>query len=164
MLAVNLAIKGISLIINEIDNYINRLDIAKEKFAETENELNSINNEIESIGSKIKELESMGTLSLTDKEELERLREENKELAIRKKYLEDLKRQESEDIVQYAKEKMNYNYGRETSKEDIDAYKKYLDNPEAYGSSYYEDDALTIKLLSMKNTKSKRKKLLNLAI
>lgn len=99
----------------------------------------------------------MGTLSLTDKEELERLREENRELAIRKKYLEDIKAQESEDVVQYAKEKMDYNYGRETSREDIDAYKKYMDNPEAYDGTYYEDDALTIKIAQYEKYQEQRK-------
>lgn len=146
MLAINLAVKGISLLIGEVDKYINRLDIARDALSETEGELNSVDSEIANIGARIKELESMGTLSLTDKEELERLREENRELAIRKKYLEDIKAQESEDVVQYAKEKMDYKYGDTTSREDIDAYKQYMKNPEAYNGTYYESDALTIKL------------------
>ena len=146
MLAINLAVKGISLLIGEVDKYINRLDIARDALSETECELNSVDSEIANIGARIKELESMGTLSLTDKEELERLREENRELAIRKKYLEDIKAQESEDVVQYAKEKMDYKYGDTTSREDIDAYKQYMKNPEAYNGTYYESDALTIKL------------------
>lgn len=148
---------AISYVIKEINNYINRLDIAKDKLSETTSELESVESEIDSISSKIKDLESSGPLSLTDKEELERLKEENAELEKRKQYLEMQKQEEDKDVVQYAKEKMDYNYGRETSREDIDAYKKYMDNPEEYGGTYYEDDALTIKIAQYEKYKEQRK-------
>lgn len=148
---------ALSYVIKEINDYINRLDIAKDKLSETTSELESVESEIDSISSKIKDLESSGPLSLTDKEELERLKEENAELEKRKQYLEIQKQEESKDVVQYAKEKMDYNYGRETSREDIDAYKKYMDNPEAYGGTYYEDDALTIKIAQYEKYKEQRK-------
>ena len=159
-LASTLIVNGISWVIKQIDDYINRLDIAKEKLSETEDELGSVDSEIVDITARIKELESIGTLSLTDKEELERLREENKELAIRKKYLEDIKAQESEDVVQYTKEKVRGNYGETTSREDIDAYKGYMDNPEAYGSQYYESDVLTIKIAQYEKYQELRKQAL----
>lgn len=154
---VSLAMKGISLLINKINDYINRLDIAKDKLSETTSELKSVESEIDSVSSKIKDLESSGPLSLTDKEELKRLKEENAELEKRQQYLEKQKKAESEKVVQYAKEKMDYNYGRETSREDIDAYKKYMDNPEAYDGTYYEDDALTIKIAQYEKYKEQRK-------
>lgn len=156
-MAISAISAALSYVIKEINDYINRLDIAKDKLSETTSELESVESEIDSISSKIKDLESSGPLSLTDKEELERLKEENAELEKRQQYLEKQKKAESEKVIQYAKEKMDYNYGRETSREDIDAYKKYMDNPEAYSGTYYEDDALTIKIAQYEKYKELRK-------
>ena len=147
----------ISLASKAISDYINRLEISKEKLANTESELDSVNAEFEETVSKIKELESLGTPSLTDKEDLERLRAENKELAIRKKYLEDQKKLESEEVVKNAKEKMDYNYGRTTSRESIDAYKAYMDNPTLYTS---ETDITTIKIAQYEHYQELRKQAL----
>ena len=140
-----------------ISDYINRLEISKEKLAETESELDSVDSELKNITLKIKELESLEMPSLTDKEDLERLRAENKELAIRKKYLEDQKKLESEEVVQNAKEKMDYNYGRTTSRESIDAYKAYMDNPTLYTS---ETDTTTIKIAQYEHYQELRKQAL----
>ena len=140
-----------------ISDYINRLEISKEKLAETESELESVNSEYNDTISKIRELESLEMPSLTDKEDLERLRAENKELAIRKKYLEDQKKLESEEVVQNAKEKMDYNYGRTTSRESIDAYKAYMDNPTLYNN---ETDTTTIKIAQYEHYQELRKQAL----
>lgn len=61
---------------------------AKEALSQTESDLDSLQQQIDDTTSKIKELESMDTLSITDKEDLEQLKQQNEELRIRQQYLE----------------------------------------------------------------------------
>ena len=113
------------------ESYIHRLDNAKEALNETTSELDSVKSEIAETNSKIKELESLESLSITDKEDLERLREQNKELAIRQKYLEMQQQEEKEKVFDYAKDEYNRKYGNgETSKESVEKYKKHLNDSE----------------------------------
>lgn len=60
----------------------------RESFNTLNSELEDISSEIRTIGDRIEELESMDKLSLTEQGELNRLREENKELEYRKELLE----------------------------------------------------------------------------
>ena len=77
MIAMWAFTKAIQLAVTAIDNYIHRLDNAKEALSNTQSELSSLNNEIEDTTEKIKELEALdpSSLSITDKEDLQRLKD-----------------------------------------------------------------------------------------
>lgn len=170
--------KGIQLLVKSFDDYIHRLDNAKEQLEQTTSELDSVKSEIEETNSKIKELESLESLSITDKEDLERLREQNKELAIRQKYLEMQQQEEKEKVFDYAKDEYNRKYGNgETSKESVENYKKHLNDsaktavisnspgtnpsqtPNVTDASdlYYESDILTMLIAQYESYAEKKK-------
>lgn len=141
MLLFTAITKGIELTVKAIDDYVHRLDRAKEKLKETQSELSSVNSEIETTTSKIKKLEALdsSSLSITDKEDLQHLKDQNEELRIRQQYLEQQAQQEAKDVAELTKEKYGLKYNSPTTREDIDAYKKLYENPQkqSYPASSY---------------------------
>lgn len=86
-LAVAVVSWAIGEIIQAFDDFIHKQDIAAEKVQEFANEfeslqaeLQSIQSELDGVNQRIEELESKESLSFTEEEELERLREQNAEL------------------------------------------------------------------------------------
>jgi len=120
-------VKGIELAAKAIDNYIHRLDNAKEALASTESDLSSVKSEIETTTDRIKELEAMDSLSITDKEDLQRLKDQNEELRIRQQYLEKQKQSDADKVADLTKEKYNSKYGN-TTQEDINKYRALYGN------------------------------------
>lgn len=111
--------------IEAIDNYVHRLDKAKEAFANTESDLSSVKSEIETTTDRIKELEAMDSLSITDKEDLQRLKDQNEELRIRQQYLEKQKQSNAEKVANLTKEKYSSQYTSKSGsiQDDIDKYR-----------------------------------------
>lgn len=86
-LAVAVASWAIGELIQNLDEFIHKQEIAAEKVQEFANEfesmqteLQSMQSELDSVNQRIDELESKESLSFTEEEELERLREQNAEL------------------------------------------------------------------------------------
>lgn len=85
-----LVFKGIQAIITSIDDYVHRLEYAVDameeansSFESLDDEVASLNDELETCRDRIKELQALsdaGTISITEQEELDRLKEENAEL------------------------------------------------------------------------------------
>ncbi len=123
--------KGIQLAAKAIDDYVHRLDNAKEALNETKSELESVNSEIGETTDKIKELEALepSSLSITDKEDLQRLKDQNKELRIRQQYLEQQEKADLQKVADLTKEKYGLKYNDSASREDIDAYKELYEKP-----------------------------------
>lgn len=78
---------AITALVKAIDNHIHRVEKAKEAVADSRSEyeeatsdLESMNSELEDTNAKMKELENKESLSFTDKEELDKLKEQNNEL------------------------------------------------------------------------------------
>lgn len=143
MIAMWAITKGIELLVNWIDELVLTSEEAKEKLATTESELESVNQQIEELNQQIKTLESLETPSITDKEDLERLKAENEELRIRQRYLEKQKQNDEKDVSDTAKHDYKVKYGS-TSREDIDNRKNALSNPVSSGgtaSSYLTGNA-----------------------
>lgn len=88
---------------------------AKEKLEETESSLSEVNSKLEENKRRIEEINALETPSITDKEDLERLKEENKELEIRQKYLEKQKQLDQQQLVQSSKDEYNQKYGQEAN-------------------------------------------------
>ncbi|MFT4107155.1 MAG: hypothetical protein QM657_15480 [Lacrimispora sp.] len=120
--------------IEAFDDYVHRLDNAKEALASTESELSSLKTEIDTTSDRIKELQSLDTLSITEAEDLERLKEQNKELKIRQQYLEKQKQEESKKVADLTKEKFNSKYSASVDRENIDKYKEVYDRPKQTGT------------------------------
>ncbi len=76
MLAMWAISKGIEVAAKAFDNYIHSVEIAREKLEETTSELESVESQIEDINSQIDELLAKDTLTLTDENDLKRLKEE----------------------------------------------------------------------------------------
>ncbi len=113
MLAMWGITKVIQLTATALDNYIHRLDNAKESLSSTQSELSSVNNEIKDTSDKITALEALdpSSLSITDKEDLQRLKDQNEELKIRQKYLEDQEKYDLQKVADLTKEKYGQKYG-----------------------------------------------------
>lgn len=62
------------------DNYIKKLEEETKNLKEIQNNLKDLNDELETTKSRIEELENKGPLTLTEQEELDKLREQNAEL------------------------------------------------------------------------------------
>lgn len=127
---INLAVKAIS-------NYVHRLDNAKDALESTNSEIESIQQQVEEITSKINELRDKDNLSITDKEDLEQLKLQNKELKIRQDYLNEQKKDEAEKVATYTKQKYKQNYGKTVTRDDINKYKNSYDNPVTNSVSSY---------------------------
>lgn len=129
-------VKGIELAAKALDNYIHRLDKAKEAFENTESDLSSVKSEIETTTDKIKELEAMDSLSITDEEDLQRLKDQNEELRIRQQYLEKQKKNDADRVAELTKEKYNAQYTDKSGniQDDIDKYRSLYGQPQAQNS------------------------------
>lgn len=122
--------------VEAIDDYIHRLDKAKEAFANTESDLSSVKSEIETTTEQIKKLEAMDSLSITDKEDLQRLKDQNEELRIRQQYLEKQKQSDAEKVANLTKEKYSSQYTSKSGsiQDDIDKYRSLYGQSQAQNS------------------------------
>ena len=125
-LLASAAIQGIA---TALDNYIHRLDNAKESLSSTQSELSSVNNELKDTSDKITALESLdpSSLSITDKEDLQRLKDQNEELRIRQKYLEDQEKYDLQKVADLTKEKHGQKYGN-VNHDTVDEYRSLYTN------------------------------------
>lgn len=105
-LAFDLAFKGIEWVVGQIDAAIVTEEELKESISETtqeyENtvsELESVNSELETTQSLISGLEGR-SLNLVEQEELENLREQNRQLQMRQKLLETQAEQEANELLE----------------------------------------------------------------
>ena len=74
------AVGIIDLLTTSVEEHREQLSGLKSEYSEIKSELDGVNSELESTQNKIKDLESKGTLTFTEAEELENLRKQNNEL------------------------------------------------------------------------------------
>ena len=129
---------AIQLAVTAIDDYIHRLDNAKEALSTTQSELSSVGKEIEDTTEQIKELEALdpSSLSITDKEDLQRLKDQNEELRIRQQYLEQQEKYDLRKVADLTKEKYNQKYGN-TDNDTIDQYRALYGEKQMQPASFY---------------------------
>ena len=149
--AINLAFEGIEWVVGQIDAAIVTEEELKESISETtaeyENtvsELESVNSELETTQSLISGLEGR-SLNLVEQEELENLREQNRQLQMRQKLLEDQAEQEANELLDqqtdlfekklpgYAVRKTDFTEGNIDSSLFLPRLQQYIDtiyNPE----------------------------------
>lgn len=137
MLVIGLISKGIDLASEAISNYIHRVERANEaidesrsSYEESVSSIDSMNSELQTTQDKINDLQSKGTLSFTDAEELENLKKQNDELE-RSIDLEEKKKQNSATST-VSKIKNHY----DDFKDDFDTkYSIYKNDKEQYESA-----------------------------
>ncbi len=87
LLTIAAVVAVIALVIKGVDNLINTSEELNEKLSESQNaleattsELKDLRNELDEVNAAIQALQTKGTLSFTDQEELNRLRDQRREL------------------------------------------------------------------------------------
>lgn len=165
--AITIAMKGLELLASKIDDIIHKAEKLREKaeesanvFKETSEKLSEYENELSSVQEKIEALEGKGELSLTDEEELERLRAENSELERKVKYYEILaeqsRKQATDDAVAALDE-----YTDDVGTKGTASHARYSSDREKYiqDGAYDVVDDLSYKLEQYKEAEQELKNL-----
>lgn len=97
IVAVGIAMDGLTVTYKEQMDALNDLQSA---YDETKGELQSVQSEIEKTNSEIDKIQSKGTLSLTDKKDLQELKEQNAELERRSEILQNELKIQKEQVNQ----------------------------------------------------------------
>lgn len=84
-----------------------KLKEQREQYEEIASELEGIESELKNVSSRMDELNGKGTLTLTEKDELKRLRSENEELERKKRILEETLRLQGKETEEAAIETLN---------------------------------------------------------
>lgn len=121
----NLAMKGIDQLLNWDKYAAEKASASYQEYAATQMEIESINTELETTKTRMQELKGIGTLTLTEQEELNRLKETNDELERQKKIKENTAESQSAKAEKDALEAFYAN--RELS---FDRSKNYKAMPE----------------------------------
>lgn len=108
--AVTLGVTAFNMYKSAVEKAEQRVSDLKSTLQETASELESVESEIKNINSQIDELLSKDTLTLTDENDLKRLREENQELENRWKILEAQKAVEANELNREIEKKYNKQY------------------------------------------------------
>lgn len=120
---LNLAITALTTILTTvITKLVEKITSVQERFEKlssqlsaTQSELDSINSELDDTQKKIEELQNQGTLSFTDQEELDRLKEQNAELERQKDLKESIQKQQQKGVNSAAVNAAN-DYYKKTGK------------------------------------------------
>lgn len=108
--AVTLGVTAFNMYKSAVEKAEQRVEDLKSALQETTSELESVESEIKNINSQIDELLAKDTPSLTDENDLKRLREENQELENRRKILEAQKALEANELNRGIEKKYNKQY------------------------------------------------------
>jgi len=104
-LAINAAIKA-------WDNYVHALDHAKEKYEENETQLESLNSQLETTNTRIDELQNKESLTFVEEQELEKLRETNRQLELEIENRKQLSEINKSKLQKENAKAFNRRYGR----------------------------------------------------
>lgn len=143
---------AITALVKAIDNHIHRVEKAKEAVADSRSEyeeatsdLKSMNSELEDTNAKMKELENKESLSFTDKEELDKLKEQNNELERSIALKEKEKQSKAEKTVSTFKAKQS------TLDKDFDSnlagysnYKKIYNKDKKNGDKWLDEGKISL--------------------
>lgn len=148
--AIQLAVKGLSLLMDEFEKLSNGTEIALEKVEESIKEyksattdLQSVEEELDGIKSRIKELEALGTPSLSDEDELKRLQNESLELERQIALLKQRQLAAGRELMQDAKSAFNekQRYGQHGYQSNQEAFTTALKEYEDYQDAVMQKQA-----------------------
>lgn len=109
------------------DEQVEKLNKARDEYQESKNTLESLNNELETTRNKIEELQNLGTLTITEKEELKQLKEYNSELERRIQLSERAQASEQRELAKEAVETYDKLPTTKILNTDINPYKNHFD-------------------------------------
>lgn len=113
------AIQGVSALVSWLDKLQKSADElydeAKTQYDDITSELEDIDSQLSSITSRIDELKSKGTLSFTEKSELDNLKEQTKELLLQKKIQEEKEEKAKKKLETAAKNKVDATLDKQTT-------------------------------------------------
>lgn len=122
MVAMWAITKGIELAATAIDNYVHRVEKANEAMSEAVSEndsaksaLENTTKELDEQNKRIAELQSKGTLTYVEQEELDKLKETTKQLQLQ----EDIEKRKAEQSSKEQAEKTVDAYNKQYGKQDI---------------------------------------------
>lgn len=148
MLVTALVVKGIELAATAISNYVHRVEIANEAMSDAvsanesaKSALESTTKELEEQNKKIADLQSKGTLTYVEQEELDKLKETTKQLQLQ----EDIENRKAEKTAKDQADKTIEAYQKQYGKNKISAsdVQENLDYSKTNGRqpvSYGEND------------------------
>lgn len=153
MIVIGLITKGLELLGSAISNYIHRVEKANEKIEESrssyedaKSSIESMNDELKTTQNKIDDLKSKGTLSFTDKAELDNLKTQNDELE-RSISLEEKKKKNaaSQTVNNIKQNKDTLSDDFEESIKNLSEYQKEYEDTKQSGFQYVSDGIVTQK-------------------
>lgn len=151
MIVIGLITKGLELLGSAISNYIHRVEKANEKIEESrssyedaKSSIESMNDELKTTQNKIDDLQSKGTLSFTDKAELDNLKAQNDELE-RSVSLEEKKKQNaaSQTVNDIKQNKDTLSDDFEESIKNLSEYQKEYEYMQQVGIKGISDETVT---------------------
>ena len=151
MIVIGLITKGLELLGSAISNYIHRVEKANEKIEESrssyedaKSSIESMNDELKTTQDKIDELQSKGTLSFTDKAELDNLKAQNDELE-RSISLEEKKKQNaaSQTVNDIKQNKDTLSDDFEESIKNLSEYQEEYEHMKQVGIKGISDGTVT---------------------
>ena len=151
MIVIGLITKGLELLGSAISNYIHRVEKANEKIEESrssyedaKSSIESMNDELKTTQDKIDDLKSKGTLSFTDKAELDNLKAQNDELE-RSISLEEKKKQNaaSQTVNDIKQNKDTLSDDFEESIKNLSEYQEEYEHMKQVGIKGISDETVT---------------------
>ena len=151
MIVIGLITKGLELLGSAISNYIHRVEKANEKIEESrssyedaKSSIESMNDELKTTQDKIDDLQSKGTLSFTDKAELDNLKAQNDELE-RSISLEEKKKQNaaSQTVNDIKQNKDTLSDDFEESIKNLSEYQEEYEHMKQVGIKGISDETVT---------------------
>lgn len=151
MIVIGLITKGLELLGSAISNYIHRVEKANEKIEESrssyedaKSSIESMNDELKTTQDKIDDLQSKGTLSFTDKAELDNLKAQNDELE-RSISLEEKKKQNaaSQTVNDIKQNKDTLSDDFEESIKNLSEYQEEYEHMQQVGIKGISDGTVT---------------------
>lgn len=151
MIVIGLITKGLELLGSAISNYIHRVEKANEKIEESrssyedaKSSIESMNDELKTTQDKIDDLQSKGTLSFTDKAELNNLKAQNDELE-RSISLEEKKKQNaaSQTVNDIKQNKDTLSDDFEESIKNLSEYQEEYEHMKQVGIKGISDETVT---------------------
>ena len=159
--AVYGVVKAIEYFNSALDRQKKKLEEARKSFDDAKNNLESVNNELKTAKNRMQELQSMGSLSFVESEELEKLKDTVEELTIAADVADRLKKREAKELSEENKETYNAEFGKFDSYNTSENVKAVYDDMKSNGGIHlldYSDGNLSNQLGLLMYLKDELKK------
>lgn len=163
--AITIAIKAFDALIVTANEANEAMNSAFSDYDDAKANLEGINSEIESTNARIDELESKGSLTFVEQEELEKLKSATRELQIQQDLAEKQEGKAAKKAGDSVVDAFEKNYGKQdVSEKTIENYQKeiqdYVDENGFIHPDFYSSDDINYQIASLRELKKERDELL----